>query len=128
MGLFRKKNAGVSAESVMTVSEDNICNNDVAVRQMAKYQSKQVKAIMEEDLKMSQDIKDIHEEFDSVVGKMDTLDDSINNFRNNFEKLSETVNQYREYQSRVHGSIQLAQNRVASFTQDSQEMMSWKKQ
>lgn len=123
MGLFRKKKTGISEETVMTVSENNICNNDVAVQQMAKYQSKQVKSIMEEDLKMSQDIKEIQEEFDSIVGNMDTLDDSINNFHSHFQKLSETVNQYREYQSRVHSSIQLAQNRVASFTQDSQEMM-----
>lgn len=123
MGLFRKKNTGISEESVVKVSENNICNHDAAVQRMAKYQSKQVESIMQEDLKMLQDIKDIHQEFDSVLGNMDTLDDSINNFRNNFEKLSDTVNEYRKYQSRVHSSIELAKNRVVSFTKDSQEMM-----
>lgn len=123
MGLFSKKNTDVSKKAVMPVSENTIKNNDAAVRQMAKYQQKQVKAIMEEDLKMMRDIKEIHTDFDSVVGNMDILDDSINNFHNNFRKLYETVNEYREYQTRVHSSIQHAKNRVASFTQDSQEMM-----
>lgn len=123
MGLFHKKNAGVSEENAMTVSEKSGGNHDVAVRQLAKYQEKQVKSIMEEDLKMTQDIKEIQKEFDSIVGHMDILDDSIAKFHNNFRKLSETVNEYREYQSRVHGSIQLAKDRVADFTKDSKEMM-----
>lgn len=123
MGLFRKKNTGISEKPVTEVYKNNVCNNDAAVRQMAKYQRKQVKAIMAEDLKMSQDIKKIQEEFDSTVGNIDVLDESINNFRSNFQKLSETVNEYREYQSRVHDSIQLAKNRVSSFTEDSKEMM-----
>ena len=59
MGLFHKKNAGVSEENAMTVSEKNGGNYDVAIRQLAKYQEKQVKSIMEEDLKMTQDIKEI---------------------------------------------------------------------
>ena len=123
MGLFRKKNTGISEKPVTEVYKNNVCNNDAAVRQMAKYQRKQVKAIMAEDLKMSQDIKKIQQEFDSTVGNIDVLDESINNFRSNFQKLSETVNEYREYQSRIHVSIQTAQNRMASFAQDSKEMM-----
>lgn len=123
MGLFRKKNTDALDESVITVKEEEIQKIDNAVRQMAKYQKKQVKSVMEEDLKMTQDIQKIQTEFNSIVGNMDTLDDSVNNFKGNFHGLLESVNQYREYQSRVHGSIQLAQNRVAAFTQDSEEMM-----
>lgn len=123
MGLFHKKSTDRSEKTVAAVQEENNPKMDAAVRQMAKYQKKQVKSVMEEDLKMTQDIHKIQKEFDSIVGNMDVLDDSVNNFQNNFHKLLETVNQYREYQSRVHGSIQLAQNRVAAFTQDSQEMM-----
>ena len=78
---------------------------------------------MDEDLKMTQDIKGIHKEFKSIVGNMGTLEDSINNFHDNFQNLSETVNEYRKYQTRVHDSINLAQNRVNSFTKDSEEMM-----
>ena len=44
-------------------------------------------------------------------------------FHDNFQNLSETVNEYRKYQTRVHDSINLAQNRVNSFTKDSEEMM-----
>ena len=123
MGLFHKKNKGVSEQTIGQEPKQDMQKIDDAVRQLAKYQGQQVKAVMAEDFKMIQDIKKIQGEFDSIVGNMDVLDDSINNFQDNFHKLFETVNQYREYQSRVHGSIQLAQNRVACFTQDSQEMM-----
>lgn len=123
MGMFRKKKAAVLEESVIAAEKDDIKENDAAVKQMAKYQKKQVQSVMEEDLKMTQDIQRIHKEFDSIVGNMDTLDDSVNNFKNNFHNLLDTVNEYREYQSRIHVSIQTAQNRMASFAQDSKEMM-----
>lgn len=123
MGLFHKKNTDISNESAMTAVENNNVNQDAVVRQMAKYQKKQVRSIMDEDLKMTQDIKEIHKEFDFILGNMDTLEDSINKFHDNFRNLSETVNQYRKYQSRVHDSIKQAQNRVTTFTKDSKEMM-----
>lgn len=123
MGLFRKRENSISDKTVGSSGEKGIYNNDLAVKQMAKYQGKQVKYIMEEDLKMSHDIKKIKKELDSTVGDIDILNESINNFHNNFQKLSVTVNEYREYQSSVHNSIQLAQNRVSDFTQDSEELM-----
>ena len=121
--LFHKKNTDVSKENDINITEKKCDNHDIAVAQMAKYQKKQMKSIMDEDLKMTQDIKGIHKEFNSIVGNMDTLEDSINSFHDNFQNLSETVNEYREYQTRVHDSIDLAQNRVNSFTKDSEEMM-----
>lgn len=123
MGLFNKKNTDVSGQMSAAVPEVNSSNNTAAVRQMVRDQKRQINSIMEEDSKMMQDIREIQSEFDSIGGNMDILDESINGFRDNFQRLSETVNQYREYQTRVHGSIQVAQNRVATFTQDSQEMM-----
>ena len=125
MSLFNKKKSQVPKETISTMPAQNTnnVNHDVVVGQMAKYQKKQVKSMMAEDLKMPQDIKKIHQEFDSIVGNMDTLEDSIENFHDNFRNLSETVDQYRDYQSRVHNSIKSAQNCVNSVTRDSEEMM-----
>ena len=67
MGLFHKKNTDISNESAMTAVENNNVNQDAVVRQMAKYQKKQVRSIMDEDLKMTQDIKEIHKEFDNIL-------------------------------------------------------------
>ena len=121
--LFHKKNTDIPKENDINHKEKKCDNHDIAVVQMAKYQKKQMRSIMDEDLKMTQDIKGIHKEFKSIVGNMGTLEDSINNFHDNFQNLSETVNEYRKYQTRVHDSINLAQNRVNSFTKDSEEMM-----
>lgn len=129
MNLFHKKKTDVSKQTVSAIQEikeiqeDNNFKLTDAVRQMAKYQKKQVKSVMQEDFKMSQDIVEIQKEFDSIIGNIDILDDSINNFQNNFRNLFETVNQYREYQTRVNNSIELAQSRVTAFTQDSVEMV-----
>lgn len=126
MGLFHKKKTEASKQSV-SFNQENQENNNAkltdAVRQMAKYQKKQVKSVMQEDFKMSQDIVEIQKEFDSIIGNIDILDDGISNFQNNFRNLFETVNQYREYQTRVNHSIELAKNRVTVFTQDSEEMV-----
>ena len=94
-----------------------------AIHQLAKYQKKQIDKIMEEDFKMFQDIGGIEEEFGSIVGNMDILTGSINEFQDNFHKLSDTVHQYRDYQLRVHGVIQSAKDRVSVFSKDSEEMM-----
>lgn len=79
-------------------------------------------AVLKEDFKLTHDIKNIRTEFDSVTGNMSALDGIISNFKHNFHDLLETVNQYREYQSRVHNSVQTAQNRVTNFTQESSEI------
>ena len=120
MKFFRKKDPEyIQENSGVTEHSDH----DVCVTQMAKYQQKQVKALMEEDLKMIQDVGQIHGEFDSIVDNMSVLEDSINNFHENFQNLSETVNEYRQYQSKVHDSMRLAQDRVNSYKEDSVEMM-----
>ena len=118
MGIFRKKKAAVLEESVIAAEKDDIKENDAAVKQMAKYQKKQVQSVMEEDLKMTQDIQRIHKEFDSIVGNMDTLDDSVNNFKNNFHNLlvdliSQKYLHYKEV-SKVH-SLQLYQKSFVHY-------------
>lgn len=123
MGIFNRKSNHTLEEPAIATEKNNFSNNNTAVKQMAKYQQKQVQAVLEEDWKMTQDIKNIQNEFHSVTGNMNVLDNSISNFKHNFHDLLETVDQYREFQSRVHHSIQTAQNRVASFTQESTEMM-----
>ncbi len=120
MKFFRRKDTE-SVQEKNSVTEHG--NHDACVTQMAKYQQKQVKALMEEDLKMVQDVGQIHGEFNSIVDNMSVLEDSIHNFHENFQSLSETVNEYRQYQSKVHDSMSQAQNRVNSFKEDSMEMM-----
>lgn len=120
MKFFRKKDTeGIQEKNGVTEHGDH----DVCVTQMAKYQQKQVKALMEEDLKMIQDVGQIHGEFNSIVDNMGVLEDGIHNFHENFQSLSETVNEYRRYQSKVHDSMSQAQDRVNSFKEDSMEMM-----
>ena len=70
MGIFRKKKAAVLEESVIAAEKDDIKENDAAVKQMAKYQKKQVQSVMEEDLKMTQDIQRIHKEFHRGLGAL----------------------------------------------------------
>lgn len=123
MSIFKKNKDTTLTKTVVSTEKNTVSDNTAAVKQLAKYQQKQVQSVLEEDYKLTQDIKKIHAEFDSVTGNMNTLDTSISNFKNNFHDLMDTVNQYREYQSRVHNSIQTAQNRVANFTQESSEMM-----
>lgn len=94
-----------------------------AVRRMAKYQKEQIRQMMEEDYKMIQDIQEMQAGFGDITENMDVLDDSIVNFQNNFHRLSETVNQYHDYQQRVHKVIQAAKERVSVFSQDSTKMM-----
>ena len=118
MSIFKKNKDTTLTKTVVSTEKNTISDNTAAVKQLAKYQQKQVQSVLEEDYKLTQDIKKIHAEFDSVTGNMNTLDTSISNFKNNFHDLMDTVNQYREYQSRVHNSIQTAQNRVANFTQE----------
>lgn len=122
MKLFRKKDLNNEVQSSKEVVENNV-NHDACVAQMAKYQQKQVKALMEEDLKMTQDVSQIEEEFNSIVDNMGILEESIDNFHDNFQSLSETVDEYRKFQSKVHDSMNLAQNRVNTFKDDSVEMM-----
>lgn len=124
MSLFHKKNKDISKSSIQPASDNPEQKIDTAVHQLAKYQEKQIKGVMDEDYKMTQDIKKMQKQFDSIVGNMGILDESISNFQGNFHKLFETVDEYREYQTRVHDSISLAQNRVSAFSKDSQEMMS----
>lgn len=123
MSLFQKKNKEAATATVVDMAVKSCDNHDEAVVKMARYQEKQAAMLMQEDFKMTQDIKDIHSEFDDLVGNMDTLESNINNFHSDFKMLSETVNQYREYQSKVHDSISVAQNRVRAFSSDSEEMM-----
>lgn len=120
MKFFRKKEPDYIQEECPVVEHTD---HDACVVQMAKYQQKQVQALMGEDLKMIQDVGQIHGEFNSIVDNMGILEDSINNFHKNFQSLSDTVNEYREYQSKVHDSMQQAQERVDSFKNDSMEMM-----
>ncbi len=120
MGLFSKKKT-VEVPERVSVSEP--VNHDDCVKQMARYQKKQIQDLMNEDLKMTQDIAEISKEFNSIVDNMDVLEDGIHNFHENFQNLTDTVNEYRQYQEKVHGSMQQAQNRVDSFKTDSQEMM-----
>lgn len=122
MKLFHKRDVEALEEPVKE-KENSAQNHDIGVAQMAKYQQKQVHAIMEEDLKMMKDIGQIHSEFDSIVGNMDVLEESINSFHNDFSSLSETVNEYRKFQSKVHDSMSQAQSKVDVFTDDSMEMM-----
>lgn len=122
MKLFHKKDVEALEEPVKE-KDNRAQNHDIGVVQMAKYQQKQVHAIMEEDLKMMKDIGQIHSEFDSIVGNMDVLEESINSFHNDFSSLSETVNEYRKFQSKVHDSMSQAQSKVDVFTDDSMEMM-----
>lgn len=122
MKLFHKRDVEALEEPVKE-KENSAQNHDIGVVQMAKYQQKQVHAIMEEDLKMMKDIGQIHSEFDSIVGNMDVLEESINSFHNDFSSLSETVNEYRKFQSKVHDSMSQAQSKVDVFTDDSMEMM-----
>ena len=122
MKLFHKKDVEALEEPVKE-KDNRAQNHDIGVVQMAKYQQKQVHAIMEEDLKMMKDIGQIHSEFDSIVGNMDVLEESINSFHNDFSSLSETVNEYRQFQSKVHDSMGQAQSKVDVFTDDSMEMM-----
>ena len=122
MKLFHKKDVEALEEPVKE-KDNRAQNHDIGVVQMAKYQQKQVHAIMEEDLKMMKDIGQIHSEFDSIVGNMDVLEESINSFHNDFSSLSETVNEYRKFQSKVHDSTSQAQSKVYVFTDDSMEMM-----
>ena len=122
MKLFHKKDVEALEEPVKE-KDNRAQNHDIGVVQMAKYQQKQVHAIMEEDLKMMKDIGQIHSEFDSIVGNMDVLEESINSFHNDFSSLSETVNEYRKFQSKVHDSMSQAQSKVYVFTDDSMEMM-----
>ena len=118
-----QKEGQAASEQVAAAREAEMKNTSLAIRQMAKYQMKQISRIMEEDYKMIQDIQEIEDEFSDIVENMDVLDSSIDEFQNNFHKLSETVNQYRDYQKRVHGAIQTAKERVAVFSQDSEKMM-----
>lgn len=120
MKFFRKKEPEHIQETSRVIEHTD---HDACVTQMAKYQQKQVQALMEEDLKMIQDVGQIHGEFNSIVGNMGILEDSINNFHENFQNLSDTVNEYRQYQSKVHDSMHQAQDRVNSFKEDSVEMM-----
>ena len=123
MKLFQSKNKDVREEQVIAVQEDHTQDINEAIHQLAKYQKKQIDKIMEEDFKMFQDIGVIEEEFGSIVGNMDILTGSINEFQDNFHKLSDTVHQYRDYQLRVHGVIRSAKDRVSVFSKDSEEMM-----
>lgn len=122
MSIFRKKNDTTEQHFTAAPEKPNYVNHDTAVKQLASYQKKQMDAVLKEDFKLTQDIKNIRTEFDSVTGNMSALDGIISNFKHNFHDLLETVNQYREYQSRVHNSIQTAQNRVTNFTQESSEI------
>lgn len=122
MSIFRKKNDTTEQHFTVASEKTNYVNHDAAVKQLASYQKKQMDAVLKEDFKLTQDIKNIRTEFDSVTGNMSALDGIISNFKHNFHDLLETVNQYREYQSRVHNSIQTAQNRVTNFTQESSEI------
>lgn len=122
MSIFRKKNDTTEQHFTAASEKTNYVNHDAAVKQLASYQKKQMDAVLKEDFKLTQDIKNIRTEFDSVTGNMSALDGIISNFKHNFHDLLETVNQYREYQSRVHNSIQTAQNRVTNFTQESSEI------
>ena len=122
MSIFRKKNDTAEQHFAVAPEKPNYVNHDAAVKQLASYQKKQMDAVLKEDFKLTQDIKNIRTEFDSVTGNMSALDGIISNFKHNFHDLLETVNQYREYQSRVHNSIQTAQNRVTNFTQESSEI------
>ena len=122
MSIFRKKNDITEQHFTAAPEKPNYVNHDAAVKQLASYQKKQMDAVLKEDFKLTQDIKNIRTEFDSVTGNMSALDGIISNFKHNFHDLLETVNQYREYQSRVHNSIQTAQNRVTNFTQESSEI------
>lgn len=123
MSLFHKKDTNISNEEINKEKKDAIQNHDKSVAQMAKYQKKQIKAILDEDFKMSKDIGGIHNEFNSIVENMDTLEGSINSFHNDFQNLSETVNEYRKFQSKVHDSMEVAEKRVNTFTDESLEMM-----
>ena len=122
MSIFRKKNDTTEQHFTAASGKTNYVNHDAAVKQLASYQKKQMDAVLKEDFKLTHDIKNIRTEFDSVTGNMSALDGIISNFKHNFHDLLETVNQYREYQSRVHNSIQTAQNRVTNFTQESSEI------
>lgn len=122
MKLFRKKDLNNEVQNQTEVVE-NAVDHDACVAQMAKYQQKQVKALMEEDLKMVQVAGEINDEFSSIVDNMGVLEGSINSFHDNFQSLSETVDEYRKYQSKVHDSMSQAQNRVDSFKEGSMEMM-----
>lgn len=110
-------------EAIASTREAENKNLTLAIRQMAKYQKEQIARMMEEDYKMIQDIQEIQDEFGGIMENMDVLDGSIDDFQNNFHKLSETVNQYRDYQKRVHEVIQSAKERVAVFSLDSEKMM-----
>ena len=123
MSLFHKKDTNISNEEINKENINVIQSHDKSVAQMAKYQKKQIKAILDEDFKMSKDIGGIHNEFNSIVGNMDTLEGSINSFHNDFQNLSETVNEYRKFQSKVHDSMEVAEKRVNTFTDESLEMM-----
>lgn len=123
MGLFHKKNTEISKKEEIENVESPVANYHSAVRQMTKYQKKQVKTMMEVDLKMMRDIREIQTEYDSIIGSMDVIDESMGNFKDKFCGLSENVNQYREYQVRVNKTIQSAKNRVGVFNQDSKELM-----
>ena len=123
MGLFSKKNISPKNVETENTADTSLTNQNHAVSLMAKYQKKQVNAILDEDLKMAHDLKNIKQEFDSIAGNMNVLEESITHFHNNFGELSETVNQYRDFQDRIHTSLSTAQNRVTEFTSESEEMM-----
>ena len=123
MKFFHKKDVNNEVPEVKEEAGNNT-DHDAYVAQMAKSQEKQVKALIEEDMKMIRDVKQIEEEFNSISGSMGTLEESIDNFHGNFQSLSETVDEYRKFQARVHESMSLAQNRVDTFKEDSLKMMS----
>lgn len=128
MRLFQRKSKNqdeskVTAEQTTPSQENNMENIRFAVQQMAKYQKKQIRHMMEEDYKMVHDIHDIQDEFQDIKSNMNILDENIDSFQDNFSKLSHTVNEYRDYQTRVHKVIQEAKGRVTVFSEDSERMM-----
>ena len=122
MSLFKKKQVELVEQPSVVV--DDSCQKKLdMVIELAQDQQNQVKSIMDKDAEIEGDINQIHNEFDSMVSNMDTLEGNINSFHDSFQSLSETVDEYRKYQSKVHESMNLAQNRVNTFSDDSMEMM-----